>query len=1318
MNTAKRILSALLCLCMLMPLAVTGVWADGEEPERENVALGKAVDATSGSNIEAIVDGNVGSFWDSTSGRTTSDSTVTVDLGAWYKLEEVTVVNYHGDNRYYHYTVAVSADGEKYTQIGDKNDKENGGNKGITFPSTGESVRYIRVNLTKNSANPEYHINEIMAYGELDADYKPPVITVDPDDANNIAIGKPTRANYNSAMSSRVTDGKLTNYWKGNAYPQYVDVDLMANYDISEIIVFMPSDDQYTFTVYTSLDGVRFDTAAESNVKKTSDPNGEKFVFDTPINARVIRVNVTSAKMGGAASVCEIKVHGKENNSAVTPTRDKITFTTYDEWLKENHGVDTSKLKDENGNYDIADTYTEKDTLDALAGLVSRVLGDKYNDWFEFDVKENTKNDYDYFEISGGGSAKVKIVGNDGVAIASGLNHYLKYYCNVNVSQQTKQVAMPASAPKVDKTIRKQTVCEVRYAYNYCTLSYTMQFYGYNEWQKELDYLMLSGVNVILDTTASEALWVAYLQQYGYTAQEAIDFVCGYAFKAWWLMGNLENYGGSVGDQWMYDTLEMARVNQRYMTVMGCMPCLNIFAGTLPTNFAVKADAALTQMGFANVKDYMTSTGGWCGFTRPYAMNTTFPGFEKMTIDFYETQNNLYGQITDYYAGDFLHEISGGFQLDPAFDKANMSRTVLDYLLDENDEACWIMQSWWENPLPEVVAGFGEDREDHVLMLDLAAVQDPRWQKTDRFGGKEFGGSGWVYCMLDNYGGRTGMHGAFNTIVTGLLKAYKEAKHFKGIGITPEGTEENPASYDFYWEMAWMSLDDVPAGQTTANFAKDYIAKWVENYAKRRYGTDSQNVIDAWKLLSTSVYGKKTVDNTSTNGIITSYPHFFESDGKTIAFGGGYYHVPYNEADLERATNMMLKDFDALKDKETYVYDVCDMMCQLLTNSSTVYFDKMGQAILDNDRDAFTCYKAKYLRCIELIDEVTACVDDTMLGNWVGRIDDWVNDERTGDYADYDVDTMKYNTLTLITTWASHASLVGYANREYSGLMNDYYLKIWSEYLNRIDGKAVGKLSDVQSNNTEYFQYAWDIIVSKGEGYTREVSSAAGGNGTRSLVQIYSEIVRKLLSNAPVSVNKILSTGKSEDVKILGKQLRGLPYGILSSEVGQYLKSQAGGKITVLDANGNPLGKNVYLHDGCTVVLKDEDGMTLDALNVGGMKGGMRVEFEKETETVKAGKKVTLKATYVGATTDDKVKLVFTSSDTKIATVDANGVVKGISEGTVTITVTAGEYTDTIEVTVTPRDLMPIIAAAGGALVLIVAAAIAIVVLKKKKKKA
>src|SRR5699024_6543750 len=126
----------------------------------------------------------------------------------------------------------------------------------------------------------------------------------------------------------------------------------------------------------------------------------------------------------------------------------------------------------------------------------------------------------DYYEISDE-DGKIRIVGNEGVSLTAGLNHYLKYYCNVHVSQQTSQVNMPDTIPAAGSVIRKESPYEIRYAYNYCTLSYTMAFWGYDEWQRELDYFALNGVNLILDTTATEALWIEYLQNYGYDIDEA-----------------------------------------------------------------------------------------------------------------------------------------------------------------------------------------------------------------------------------------------------------------------------------------------------------------------------------------------------------------------------------------------------------------------------------------------------------------------------------------------------------------------------------------------------------------------------------------------------------------------------------------------------------------------------------------------------------------------------------------------------------------------------------------------------------------------------
>ncbi len=70
---------------------------------------------------------------------------------------------------------------------------------------------------------------------------------------------------------------------------------------------------------------------------------------------------------------------------------------------------------------------------------------------------------------------------------------------------------------------------------------------------------------------------------------------------------------------------------------------------------------------------------------------------------------------------------------------------------------------------------------------------------------------------------------------------YKD--QLKGIGVIPEGLGYNPIVQEFIFKKAWQT-EDVD------------LAKWVEDYAKRRYGTDNQDAILAWKYLLESVYSR------------------------------------------------------------------------------------------------------------------------------------------------------------------------------------------------------------------------------------------------------------------------------------------------------------------------------------------------------------------------------------------------------------------------------------------------------------------------------
>lgn len=62
-----------------------------------------------------------------------------------------------------------------------------------------------------------------------------------------------------------------------------------------------------------------------------------------------------------------------------------------------------------------------------------------------------------------------------------------------------------------------------------------------------------------------------------------------------------------------------------------------------------------------------------------------------------------------------------------------------------------------------------------------------------------------------------------------------------GIGVTPEGINQNYVIYDLMTEMAWRSKST-------------NLTEWFDNYARRRYGQQDENASEAWQILKVQNY--------------------------------------------------------------------------------------------------------------------------------------------------------------------------------------------------------------------------------------------------------------------------------------------------------------------------------------------------------------------------------------------------------------------------------------------------------------------------------
>ena len=98
---------------------------------------------------------------------------------------------------------------------------------------------------------------------------------------------------------------------------------------------------------------------------------------------------------------------------------------------------------------------------EALQGLLARNIPEKFRTYFELNVAEdchqNTEQPYGSVHIVSrpwaNGTNKIVIIGNSGVSVAFGLNHYLKYFTNSQITWNERRMSLEHPLPTADLAI-------------------------------------------------------------------------------------------------------------------------------------------------------------------------------------------------------------------------------------------------------------------------------------------------------------------------------------------------------------------------------------------------------------------------------------------------------------------------------------------------------------------------------------------------------------------------------------------------------------------------------------------------------------------------------------------------------------------------------------------------------------------------------------------------------------------------------------------------------------------------------------------------
>ena len=656
----------------------------------------------------------------------------------------------------------------------------------------------------------------------------------------------------------------------------------------------------------------------------------------------------------------------------------------------------------------------------AAAELIRRVLPE-YADRFEVrmqdaeETEEKRKTATEWYAVYAE-NGKIIIEGNTPVSQARGFYEYLKKYCRVNLSWCGNRELEIRDIPIPGERIEGRILQKYRSYMNYCTFAYSAAGWNWDRWEKEIDFMAMNGINMPLAIIGTEAAWYETLRAFGFTEEEALGYISGPAYWPWHLMTNIDSFLPPESTEYLKQRLELGRKILTRERELGMMPVMQGYSGHIPRKMKEKYPEL-----------FVIDTPSWCGFPPTCQLDPADPMFARIGKNFLENQDRLLGN------GCFL-------SCDPFYENVppegkdrwleRMAEAIDGLYRAFSETSVWVMQSW--SIYKEIVTAIPKGR---LLVLD---INGHRFRDTDGFWGHDF-----IIGDISNFGGKNSLHGDIRMLAgythddgTGHWEGrdYEELKKewpgLCGEGLYMEGINQNP----MYYEMGYEHL--TRAGKTD-------VKTWIADYARRRYGRSRREDAQALELLAKTCYAPGTSD-CERGSVICARPDL----GVRCAAPNDVIEQRYDNRELLKVLDLLLEDTAHVKDG--YLFDICDLTRQLLSNHARVLCSRLSDAVRRMDKAGFCKEKASFLNLILELDMLLSTREELRLSRWVKRAEDLGRNEKEKEY-------YRKNVLTLVTVWGPTGvsgydpKIFDYAWREWGGLLKEYYYKRWKFFLDEVE---------------------------------------------------------------------------------------------------------------------------------------------------------------------------------------------------------------------------------------------------------------------------
>ncbi len=608
------------------------------------------------------------------------------------------------------------------------------------------------------------------------------------------------------------------------------------------------------------------------------------------------------------------------------------------------------------------------------------------------------------------------------------LGYYVRNIAKGHVSWCGNRIPQTWTLPT--EKVEVKPLYPIAMAYNYCTLSYTMAFWDQPDWQKEIDRLALQGYNAALVTVGLQKVWDLTLAEMGYTPEQRAAFIADDAASAWWHMGNLQGLGAPVSAEQIEKDAALGKWLVKAMREVGIEPVFQGFVGLIPSS--------TTEAQLKGARIFRT--GVWCEqfLKSPDILDPTCEAFREFTKVWHRNLKKVYGltkpqDYPKYLGGDLFHESAPPSSMS-ADEQTACAVNVQKYQQEDFPGVTWVLQSWQGSPVQNLQNGL-DPRWTLIQQLDqtmsnTGATWRPQYrnEKTGAY-------LPWIWVEVLNFGGNTGMHGAFRRfrnmghLLDGL--APERVKAFRGYGLLSEGLETNPSSYDMFAGIFTQPNVD------SQNISEEQLSAYLADYRLRRYGYTDDHLKAAQDLCAKSVWDCAKDQQGTVESVFCAHPAWQVSCVSTWGPMGG---TPYPRAVLVKAAQQFLlaaKKHPKLFKLETFRYDFVEIFQQVLADKAREVLPRCQQDV---------AARKEFLDLLYLCDAMLMYSKDWRMDAKEARVRAKGGDAGVAVYR------------RMITTWTpperGRTCLAEYAHRSYAGLMRDYYGKRWQDFFGLTDYQA------------------------------------------------------------------------------------------------------------------------------------------------------------------------------------------------------------------------------------------------------------------------